>query len=529
MADKIDDVTEEVSSSQGRQMHEVMQNSSFLAFLQPPLPTQQIGSQVQMSEPVGAQAHVMHSANSVKTPQIPVTDLRQSNDDIFRTQLVAAVTMFSQVWQPGIDGLEDDEQLQFDPSAYDCLHAFNLGWPCLSFDFLRDELGLVRNEFPHTLFCVAGTQAGQAANNSVVVARLANITGTRRKLAPTNADEEDDSDSSSSDEDDETGSVSNLKGPVLQARLISHQGGVNRVRSMQQQPHIIASWGDNGYVQVWDMSAHLRALLSADPSMSTGLDNVLRQAPLQIFTGHKDEGFALDWSSVVSGRLLSGDCQSGIHLWEPTAEGKWVVDSKPFQGHTSSVEDLQWSPTEPDVFASCSMDTTIGIWDARRRDGMVLSVKAHDSDVNVISWNRLASCMLASGSDDGTFRIWDLRAFKEDSFVAHFKYHKQPVTSIEWSSHEASTIGVTSADNQLTIWDLSLERDTEEEAEFQTQMKQKVEAPENLPPQLLFVHQGQKDMKELHWHPQIPGLLMSTAADGFNVLKPSNLESLQTS
>lgn len=442
---------------------------------------------------------------------------------------LSALEQPTKVWQPGVDGLDDDEQLQFDPTAYDCLHAFNLGWPCLSHDFLRDELGLVRNDFPHTLFCVAGTQAGEAPNNSVVVARLSNITGTRRKHIPTDDVEEDDKDSSSDDEEDEeNGSVSNLKGPTLQVRMISHQGGINRVRSMQQQPHIVATWGENGYVQVWDMSAHLRALSTLEASVSTGLNNVYRQAPLHIFTGHKDEGFALDWSSVTPGRLLSGDCKCAIHLWEPTPEGKWVVENTPFKGHRSSVEDLQWSPTETDVFASCSVDKTIGIWDARRRDGMVLSIKAHDSDVNVISWNRLASCMLASGSDDGTFRIWDLRAFKEDSFVAHFKYHKLPITSIEWSSHEASTIGVTSADNQLTIWDLSLERDAEEEAEFQANMKQKVMAPENLPPQLLFVHQGQKDMKELHWHAQIPGLLMSTAADGFNVLKPSNLESLHT-
>ena len=39
------------------------------------------------------------------------------------------------------------------------------------------------------------------------------------------------------------------------------------------------------------------------------------------------------------------------------------------------------------------------------------------------------------------------------------------------------------------IWDLSLERDEEEEAEFKAKMKEQANAPEDLPPQLLFVHQ----------------------------------------
>ena len=39
------------------------------------------------------------------------------------------------------------------------------------------------------------------------------------------------------------------------------------------------------------------------------------------------------------------------------------------------------------------------------------------------------------------------------------------------------------------IWDLSLERDEEEEAEFKAKTKEEVNAPTDLPPQLLFVHQ----------------------------------------
>jgi len=39
------------------------------------------------------------------------------------------------------------------------------------------------------------------------------------------------------------------------------------------------------------------------------------------------------------------------------------------------------------------------------------------------------------------------------------------------------------------IWDLSLEKDEEEEAEFRAKTQEQVNAPEDLPPQLLFIHQ----------------------------------------
>lgn len=51
---------------------------------------------------------------------------------------------------------------------------------------------------------------------------------------------------------------------------------------------------------------------------------------------------------------------------------------------------MQWSPTERDVFASCSADGKISIWDIRIGKSPAASFKAHNADVNVISWNRFA-------------------------------------------------------------------------------------------------------------------------------------------
>lgn len=59
----------------------------------------------------------------------------------------------------------------------------------------------------------------------------------------------------------------------------------------------------------------------------------------------------------ISGVLATGDCRRDIHIWEPK-DGSWNVDQRPLVGHTKSVEDLNWSPNEPHVLASCSVDKT---------------------------------------------------------------------------------------------------------------------------------------------------------------------------
>lgn len=53
--------------------------------------------------------------------------------------------------------------------------------------------------------------------------------------------------------------------------------------------------------------------------------------------------------------LATGDCSGKIHLWSPR-ETEWHVDLRPLNSHTKSVEDLQWSPNESNVLASCSVD-----------------------------------------------------------------------------------------------------------------------------------------------------------------------------
>lgn len=62
-------------------------------------------------------------------------------------------------------------------------------------------------------------------------------------------------------------------------------------------------------LQIWDFSSHLNALAESETDNSHGGSTVANQAPIIKF-GHKDEGYALDWSPLVPGRLVSGTASS---------------------------------------------------------------------------------------------------------------------------------------------------------------------------------------------------------------------------
>lgn len=188
--------------------------------------------------------------------------------------------------------------------------------------------------------------------------------------------------------------------PTIEHININHHGGVNRIRSMPQNPGVVLTMADTGAVQLFDLSTCYKSMQVNGPRA---------QPPTKAthtFKGHKEEGYAVDWSGVTVGRAATGDCAGAIHLWNTGANGNgWSVDPVAYTGHRSSVEDLQWSPTEATVFASCSADKSVKIWDSRGRSGPQISFDAHNDDVNVISWNRSVGYLLASGSDDGSFKV----------------------------------------------------------------------------------------------------------------------------
>ncbi|KAI9810546.1 MAG: ribosome biosynthesis protein rrb1 [Pycnora praestabilis] len=424
-----------------------------------------------------------------------------------------AMELDQQTFIPGRNKLAPGEILSPDPSTYEMLHSLTTSWPCLSFDILRDNLGDNRRSYPATLYAVAGTQAGsgRAKENELMVMKLSGLSRMERER-----DEEE-----SDDEDDEEENAD----PILESKAIPLPSTTNRIRAHQLPPPnsarpattLTATMVDNGQVLIHDVTSHLSSFDTPGTTVT-----VSQSKPISTLRMHKStEGYALDWSpNVPQGKLLTGDNDGNIFVSTRTEGDGWTTDTRPFTGHESSVEELQWSPSERNVFGSASSDGTVKIWDTRSKSHKpALSVKISNTDVNVMSWSHQTSHLLATGADDGQWAVWDLRQWKPSNNtsnsttpnpVAKFDFHQEQITSIEWHPTDDSIVAVAAGDNTLTLWDLAVELDDEE--------SKATAGVHDVPPQLLFVHYMEM-VKECHWHPQIPGCLMGTGGGGFGVFK----------
>ena len=405
---------------------------------------------------------------------------------------------------PGRDKLANGESLSPDLSAYELLHTFTTPWPCLSFDIIRDDLGDNRNTYPASFYAVAGTQADskRSKDNQLMVMKLSGLSRMER-------DDLEDSDEESYDEE--------IGEPILEIKSLPTGSTTNRTRAHRvpwsaSSTAFTATMLESSKVLIHDITPQLTSFDTPGTIISPQ-----QSKPVATLTMHKSEGYAVDWSPLIpEGKLLTGDNNGHIFI-TTNSDGQWSTDSRPFTGHESSVEDLQWSPNEKNVFASASGDGTVKIWDVRSKSHKpVISVQVSPVDVNVLSWSKQTPHLIATGADDGRWACWDLRQWKPLSQngpgaqppkpVASFDFHKEQITSIEWHPTDDSIVAVAAGDNTLTLWDLAVELDDEES-------KDTADA-KDVPPQLLFVHYMEQ-VKECHWHSQIPGMVMGTGNSGF--------------
>lgn len=205
------------------------------------------------------------------------------------------------------------------------------------------------------------------------------------------------------------GHASSTIGKIEIRMKIKHEGEVNRARYMPQNHFLVATRGPSQDVYVFDLSKH-----PSFPVEGSGF------SPQIVCTGHSKEGYALSWSPLKQGHLLSGSEDTTVCLWDVAgasasgASGKQLPALNTFRGHTDVVEDVDWHAKDANLFASVGDDRTIRLWDIREPQKATQVVEnAHDGDINCVAFNPINEFIFATGSGDKTIGVWDVRNLKQ--------------------------------------------------------------------------------------------------------------------
>uniref|UniRef100_A0A3Q2UVC5 Protein HIRA n=1 Tax=Haplochromis burtoni TaxID=8153 RepID=A0A3Q2UVC5_HAPBU len=166
---------------------------------------------------------------------------------------------------------------------------------------------------------------------------------------------------------------------------------------------------DSGKVMIWNMAPVLREEDEKNENISKMLcqmDNHLGNQSLYIWLvnecicslGHfspliKLKGYL--WFIGPSTVFGSSSKLANVEQWRCVTI---------LRNHTGDVMDVAWSPH--DVWlASCSVDNTIVIWNARKFPEMITTLRGHTGLVKGLTWDPVGK-YIASQADDHSLKVW---------------------------------------------------------------------------------------------------------------------------
>ncbi|KAL3280859.1 hypothetical protein HHI36_004087 [Cryptolaemus montrouzieri] len=165
---------------------------------------------------------------------------------------------------------------------------------------------------------------------------------------------------------------------------------------------------------------------------------------------------AAEWNPTMHHRelcVISSNQRLEVLTWRMEE----LTQTHSLKAHTRVITDLNWHQMDPNLLASCSVDTFIYIWDLRdsRRPSLSLSAIAEASQVR---WNRISSNLLAT-AHDGDIKIWDQR--KGTAPVQYVAAHLAKIHGLDWSRTSETQFATCSQDNTVKFFDTTNPRKAE--------------------------------------------------------------------
>ena len=121
-------------------------------------------------------------------------------------------------------------------------------------------------------------------------------------------------------------------------------------------------------------------------------------------------------------------------------------------GHTRAITDINFSAHDPNVLATCAVDSFVHIWDLNSPQRPAISFSDWFAGATQVKWSRQDSNVIAS-SHDKYLRIWDKR--KGAYPVRSIEAHGTKIYGVDWNRFYANKIVTCSLDKTVKFWDIN--------------------------------------------------------------------------
>lgn len=175
-----------------------------------------------------------------------------------------------------------------------------------------------------------------------------------------------------------------------------------------------------------------------------------KEKPLKSARQSKWDVSCVQWNQVPSHLNLfvtAYNQKLDLHSWKDSN----ITSLCSMKGHSRTVSDVSWSPSDPNKILSCSVDTFINLWDVNDPRKPVRSFQTV-SGAYQVKWNRLSENMFAT-THEGELRIWDIR--EGTSPVQYIAAHLSKIHGLDWNPNSKSELATCSQDCSVKFWDIN--------------------------------------------------------------------------
>jgi WD40 repeat protein len=162
---------------------------------------------------------------------------------------------------------------------------------------------------------------------------------------------------------------------------------------------------------------------------------------------------SVKWSTIPN--LIASSSHQMISIWDLNDER--MTQQSQLQAHRRPVTDMNWSPFQAHLLATCSTDSYVFLWDIRDPKNPLKGkyFRAYSGGATQVKWSKRNSMHLVA-THNGEVRIWDIR---NETPLETIRAETVDIVSLDTSPQHEALILTATQSNTIKFWSFEKPRE----------------------------------------------------------------------